>query len=155
MPVTKQSKPEVDVLIKLYEEQWTQVRHLENQRATVTNLIVIIASAILGFIVQQGLSIEILPVSLLLIVLGVYGALASEKYYERIILCIKRSTVFRDQIDKIHPKMNLAQIMKDYSLQHKERFPRLSKISLRSLWFFLHLAIALGGLALSVIVLLR
>jgi len=78
MPVTKQSKPEADILFKLYEEQWTQVRHLEDQRATVTNLIVVIASAILGFIVQQGLSIEILPVSLLLIVLGVYGALTSE-----------------------------------------------------------------------------
>jgi hypothetical protein len=154
MPVTKQSKPEVDVLLKLYEEQWTQVRHLENQRATVTNLIVVIASAILGFIVQQGLSVEIIPVSLLLIVLGIYGALTSEKYYERIQLCIKRSTVFRDQVDKTYPKMNLAQIMKEFNVQHKERFPRLSKISLRSLWFSLHLAIALGGLTLSVIVVL-
>jgi hypothetical protein len=154
MPAAKPSKPEIDALLKLYEEQWTQVRHLENQRATVTNLIVVIASAILGFIVQQGLSVEILPISLLLIVLGVYGALTSEKYYERIQLCIKRSTVFRDQIDKIQPEMNLAQIMKDFNTQHKERFPRLSKISLRSLWFFLHLAIALGGLALSAIVLL-
>ena|SRR6185503_6248759 len=133
MPVTKQSKPEVDVLLKLYDEQWTRVRHLENQRATVTNPIVVIASAILGFIVQQGLSVEILPVSLLLVVLGVYGALTSEKYYERIQLCIKRSTLFRDQIDKTYPRINLAQIMKDFNVQHKERFPRLSKISLRSL----------------------
>ena len=154
MAETKQSKPDVDVLLRLYEEQWTQVRHLEEQRATVTNLIVIIASAILGFIVQQGLSVEILPVSLLLIVLGIYGALTSEKYYERIQLCIKRSTVFRDQIDKLQPKMNLSQLMKDFNTQHKERFPRLSKISLRSLWFFLHLAIALGGIALSVIVII-
>ena len=154
MPVTKQSKPEVDILLKLYEEQWTQVRHLEDQRATVTNLIVVIASAMLGFIVQQGLSVEILPVSLLLIVLGVYGALTAEKYHERIQLRIKRSTVFRDQIDKMQPKMNLAQIMKDYDSQHKERFPRLSKIGLRSLWLFLHLAITLGGIALTVIVLL-
>jgi hypothetical protein len=88
MPVNKQSKPEVDVLLKLYDEQWTQVRHLENQRATVTNLIVVIASAIIGLIVQQGLSVEILPVSLLLIVLGVYGALSCDNYYERIQVCL-------------------------------------------------------------------
>jgi uncharacterized membrane protein len=154
MPAIRQSKSEVDVFLKLYEEQWTQVRHLENQRATATNFIVVIASAIIGFIVQQGLSVAILPVSLLLIVLGIYGALTSEKYYERIQLCIKRSTVFRDQIDKLQPKMNLAQVMKEYNVQHKERFPRLSRISLRSLWLFLHLSIMLGGIVLSVIVLL-
>ena len=154
MPAIRQSKTEVDVFLKLYEEQWIQVRHLEDQRATATNFIVVIASAMLGFIVQQGLSVAILPVSLLLIVLGIYGALTSEKYSERIQLCIKRSTVFRDQIDKIQPEMNLAQIMKAYDVQHKERYPRLSRIGLRSLWLFLHLAITLGGIALTMIVLL-
>lgn len=43
-----------DVLIKFCEEQEAQARQSENQRATVSNLIVTIASAITGFIVQIG-----------------------------------------------------------------------------------------------------
>jgi hypothetical protein len=144
---------DTDVLLKMYDEQWTQARHIEDQRATITNIVVVIASAILGFIVQQGLSIEILPVTILLVVLGVYGAISSEKLYERFQFCVNRATVLRKRVDELHPNIKLVQLNKDFEAQHKKDYPRLSKVRLHYLWFFLHLAIALGGLILTVIVL--
>lgn len=146
---------DTDVLLKMFDENWTQARHLENQRATITNLVVIIASAILGFIVQKGLSIEILPITILLIVLGVYGAVTSEKFHERIQLSINRALVFRNRIDELHPDSKLVQLNNEFETQHKKRFPRLSKIRLHYFWVYMHLAFSLGGLILTIIALLQ
>lgn len=39
-----------DTLWRLYEDHYTQVRHYETQRSTVTNLLLTIAAALLAFI---------------------------------------------------------------------------------------------------------
>ncbi len=145
---------DTDVLLKMYDEQWTQARHVENQRATITNIVVVIASAILGFIVQKGLGTEILPITILLMVLGIYGAISSEKLYERFQFCTNRATALRKRIDELHPNSRLIQLNKEFEAQHKKDYPRLSKIRVHYLWFSLHLTIALGGLILTIVVLL-
>jgi hypothetical protein len=37
---------DTDVLLKLCEEHWTEMRHIEDQRATITNIVIIITSAV-------------------------------------------------------------------------------------------------------------
>ena len=56
---------EVDILIKFCEEEWTQARQSENQRATMTNYIIIIAIAIFGLMVQMDLNTKALPLAIL------------------------------------------------------------------------------------------
>ena len=43
-----------DILMSMIEENWNQVRHSEDQRATVTNLIIIVVSVINGILTQTG-----------------------------------------------------------------------------------------------------
>ena len=70
---------ETDVLLQLCNNEWEQSRHTEDQRATITNIILLIASVILGVVVQRGAQPEVLPLSILLIVLGIYGAVATRE----------------------------------------------------------------------------
>ena len=64
---------DTDVLLEFCKLNWEEIRHIENQRATLANLIIIIASAIVGLAVQQGLTRSFLPLIVLMILLGVYG----------------------------------------------------------------------------------
>lgn len=144
---------DTDVLVAYYIEQWNQARHVEDQRATVTNIVMLIASAIVGFIVQKGLSREMLPITIMLTVLGIYGAIASEKLYERFQFFVNRGGRLSRRVDELHPNCKLVEINRDFEIQHKKEYPRLSRIRLHILWLSLHLAIALGGLALSILAL--
>jgi hypothetical protein len=48
-----------DILLTMIDENWTQARHSEDQRATITNFIVVIASVIHGVLTQKR--IEVIP----------------------------------------------------------------------------------------------
>ncbi len=49
----------------------------------LTNYVLAIAAAISGLVVQQGFTLRTLPLSVLVIVIGLDGALAAAKYHER------------------------------------------------------------------------
>jgi hypothetical protein len=72
-----------DILLEYWKEQRTHARHTESQRAALTNLILLIAAAGLGFVAQQGFRETSLIVSVLLSLLGVFGVVITWKYYER------------------------------------------------------------------------
>ena len=55
MPASKSSDAEINLLLRYCEEQWRHIRHLEDQRATFTNLVLVISVGVIGFIVQQGI----------------------------------------------------------------------------------------------------
>jgi len=52
-------------------------------RSPITGLIVVVASAIQGGLTQTGLNKHALPLTIMLIILGLFGMLASMKLYER------------------------------------------------------------------------
>src|ERR1700733_7818455 len=68
-----------DVLLAYWQEQRNQARHSEDQRATLTNLILIISAATLGFLSQWGWTLRSLSITVPLVFLGLYGAIASAK----------------------------------------------------------------------------
>ena len=92
-----------DILLQMIQEQWSQARQSESQRATMTNYIIAISSAILGFIVDKGLVRNIWPLTILLIVLGIYGALFSAKLYERFRHHIHRVDKMMRRLDALYP----------------------------------------------------
>lgn len=65
-----------DVLLELWKDQRDQMRQLENQRATLTNIVILVVAAGLGFIAQSGPGPTMHAVTLPMMPLGSYGAWA-------------------------------------------------------------------------------
>ena len=72
-----------DAVLAYWSEHRQQLRQSEEQRAVLTNYILVIASALTGLIAQQKLALDTLPVAILLMLLGTYGAITVAKYHER------------------------------------------------------------------------
>ncbi len=145
---------ETDILLNFCEEEWVQARQCEDQRAIITNIVLVITSAALGLLSQMGLSIEMLPVTIFLVILGIYGAFASQKYYERHQFHIERARAWRKRLEELHPKSQITKVREEANKKHSQKFKRLEKIHLHTLWFFLHLAITLMGIVLSGLIIL-
>jgi uncharacterized membrane protein YeaQ/YmgE (transglycosylase-associated protein family) len=143
---------DTDVLLKLHEEQWGFLRQNEDQRAQITNMVLLIASALVGFIAQKGLNREMLPLTILLIALGLYGAVASEKLYERFGFFRARAEAIERKLDRLHPAPEIFKIWKEAAEINAREFPRLHRLRLHHLWLALHLGIAITGVTLTLFV---
>jgi hypothetical protein len=143
-----------DVLLRFFEEDWRQVRQEENQRTAFSNIVFLIASAVLGVLTQFGLSQGSLPLTVLLIVLGVFGGIASEKLYERSKLHMELAWAWRRRLYELHPETQVERMVAEARDINRQRFPRLRRLHLHHVWLTLDLFIALAGVALTGIVLL-
>jgi hypothetical protein len=72
-----------DAVLAYWSEHRQQLRQSEGQRAVLTNYVLVIASALTGLIAQQKLALDTLPVAILMMLLGAYGAITVAKYHER------------------------------------------------------------------------
>jgi len=145
---------DTQVLLNFCDQYWDEIRHTENQRATLTNLIILIASAIVGLIVQKGLGRGFLPLAILLILLGVYGAAMTLKLYERYNFLQTRLEHFYRYIDELHPNSKFLHLRSAAEVEHKGQFPKLAKVRVHHLWLALHVAISVSGVVLLVVILL-
>jgi hypothetical protein len=144
-----------DILLKLFEEEWVQARQAEEQRTAFTNIVLIIASIVLGMISQSSLSKNVLPLTLLLAVLGIYGAVTSQKLYERHRFFVDRSRYWRKKLDELHPKLQIEKLRIEANAEHRKNFPRLEKMRLNILWLFLHITIAIAGIVLTILIIAK
>ena len=140
----------VEILLQMSYEEWAQARHLEDQRATITNMVLLIVFVALGFISEKGLSTDILPVTIALIALGIFGALASEKLYERNQFHIQRARFLRRKVYELRAEAKIDEVRSKAREVHNKEFPRLSKIRLHHVWLVLHIAISLIGIILTI-----
>jgi hypothetical protein len=111
-----------------------------------------VASIVIGLVVQSDMAREYLPLAILLIVLGIYGAITSEKLYERHQFHFERARVFRHKMLDLHPVTSLSEQRQEAGIKHTSKFPRLSKIHLHHLWLILHIGISLVGIILSLLI---
>jgi hypothetical protein len=139
-----------DVLLKLYEESWSSIRHYEEQRAKITNFVIVVASVAAGFVVQQKLTIYMFPIAILVVILGVYGALVGSKLYERTQACVAYADTYFTRLSELHPNIGMVQLSNKARAEHKLGFPLMSRIHLHHLWFVLNILIALTGVVLAV-----
>jgi hypothetical protein len=143
---------DTDILLQLSADEWAQARQSEDQRATMMNILLLITSAIIGLISQRGLVLEALPLTILLILLGIYGAVISEKLYETFWFHVTRASFYRGRLDKLKSTAQILKLNQLADTKHTSEFPRMQKIRLHSLWLMLHLSIALAGLVLTLII---
>jgi hypothetical protein len=143
---------DTEVLLKFFDEDWRQVRQSEDQRTAFSNIILLIASAVFGFLTQYGLTRNALPLTVLLIVLGIFGGIASEKLYERSKLHMELAWAWRRRIYELHPDIQLDRLTGEAEEAHRKRFPRLFGLRLHLVWVALQLSIAVAGIILTIIV---
>jgi hypothetical protein len=142
----------IDVLLHYIEENWTQARQSENQRATISNLIVIIAAALSGVVTQTGFNKNSLPLALIMIVFGIYGVIASAKLYERSKFHIERARKLRKRLDELCPDAQVSILQDAADVKHNRKYKILSKPIDNYVWVFLHIFIALLGVVFTIII---
>lgn len=139
-----------DALWKLYQEHCTHVRHHESQRATTASSFLAVAGAIVGLVTfDRAIGIADLPLTILLLFLGTFGALFSAKHYERASLHTERARHYRDAVDATFIGQPLKAIKCSADLSHAKAFPELEKLRLNKFWVGLYLLLAFLGLVLS------
>lgn len=99
----------VDFLVKMHIEQNTNVRHLETQRSTATNIFAVIATAVLVIIGQRwqpgiGPTRSDLPLTFGLIGLSIAGALLAMKLFERSRINHDLSEAYRETAEDLLSK---------------------------------------------------
>lgn len=143
------------VLLAYWSEQREQLRQSENQRATLTNYVLVIVTAISGFVVQQNLKPATASLSALIVLIGVYGAVSVAKYHERAdhhlhqARALTRILVDQGALEDHRDQLTAARKL------HQTRYPRLHRLRLHRLWTGLHVAIALYGLVLTSVIVIR
>lgn len=140
------SSKEAEILTMLISEQWSQARQSEEQRATITNIVIGLFTLAQGFIVQQSFSWGAALIAVVIILLGIYGYVACSKLYERFRLATNRVGEMMKDLDQIYPNARIRELQKQADVEHFERFSRLKDIRLHLIWTVLHLSIAAFGL---------
>lgn len=136
-----------DIYLALYKENCEQGRHHEGQRATVTNLVLTLASVFVGLVTfDQKLTLADRPSAIFLVALGLYGALCSAKHYERFRAQMQRAAAYRNKLDSTTLGILVARQVADATT--KGKFGILYSVRLWSLWLGLHLFIAAYGVYL-------
>jgi hypothetical protein len=142
---------ETEVLLFFCGQYWEEIRHTEKQRAMLANLIILIASGVLGLSLQQGLSRAVIPLAALMIVLGLYGTITTLKLHERYSFLQARLDCFYKHIDQLHPDAQFLNLRARADEEHKKQFPFLEWIHVYWLWLLIHILISVGGIILLAI----
>ncbi|MEV6634569.1 hypothetical protein AB0M54_27860 [Actinoplanes sp. NPDC051470] len=143
-------KDSSDVVLSYWNEHRQQFRQSENQRAMMTNFVLVIAAALSGLIIQQKFARTTIPLGVLIALIGGFGGFISAKYHERATYHLNQARALTRTLKKLGALADDDNLDENRQ-KHYAEFPRLHRIRLHSLWTGLHLAIAAYGLALTII----
>jgi hypothetical protein len=144
----------VDAVLAHWGEQREQLRQSENQRATLTNYVLVVASAISGLIVQQKYAGGTLVLAALIVVVGLYGAVSAAKYHERAEYHLSQARALTHVLEDMGALGDDVQ-HQEHRQAHYRKHPRLHRVRLHWLWTGLHLAVAGYGVIMALIILTR
>lgn len=142
---------DVSATLAYWKDHREQLRQSESQRAVMTNYIMVIAAALSGFVVQQHFAAHTIPLSILTILIGAFGALAAAKYHERADYHLSQARALTRILVEEGALVDGRDVLDEYRQTHYERYPRLAKVRLYWLWVALNLGIMLYGSALLII----
>ena len=140
-----------DVTLAFWNEQREQLRQSENQRSVLTNYVLTIAAAVSGFVIQQHFRVQTLPLSILVVLTGAYGALGAAKYHEPASCHLSQARGRTQVLVQSGGLGDTAGVFEGLRLDDYRRSPRLSRLRLHWLWTGLHLGMAVYGLVLVIL----
>ncbi|MBL7261350.1 hypothetical protein [Paractinoplanes lichenicola] len=132
-----------------WSEHRDQFRQSETQRAMLTNYLLAVAAALSALIVQQKFAAYTLPLSVLIAVMGLYGALATAKYHERAEYHLQQARALTEILVDSGALTDDAKLNEARD-KHYKRYPKMHRFRLHKLWTGLHFGIAAYGLALII-----
>ena len=139
-----------DLIWGLCQENLQYCRHHENQRQAITGFALVIASALIGFIVaDKQLNLWDAPVASLVILVGLFGALLSSKEYERFAFHYERFRELRRELAGL-VNLDVVTLSGRADAAHRASFSWLFERSLSRFWLGTHLIIAAIGMILLV-----
>jgi hypothetical protein len=141
-------------VLAYWGEHRDQLRQSEAQRALLTNYLLVIAAALSALVVQQRFAAETLPLSVLITLVGIFGALSVAKYHERAEYHLTQARALTHVLTDMGALAD-RDLLDEFRKKHYARYPRLYRIRLHSLWTGLHVGIAAYGVALVTITLAR
>lgn len=140
-----------DITLAYWREHRAQMRQSENQRAVLTNFVLVITAGISGFVIQQHFAARTLPLSVLIVVIGLYGAVAAAKYHERADYHLGQARALTRVRAGSGALADLRPLLEESRQQHYAGYPRLHRLRLNHLWTGLHLGVAGYGIVLIII----
>jgi len=143
----------INIIMEFYKEQLAFCRHVEGQRSTMTNIILVVTAILLGFTFNDGVIIKSnWPFPALIILIGIFSYLFSMKHYERFKLHDKLSDRYREIIEKMVSEADVnreeinAELSKEFGVIHNQR--------LNAYWKGIPVAVTvlgIGSLALLIV----
>ena len=143
-----------EILTAIMNQQLLQAKQSEDQRSGITSIIVLIAAAIQGGLTQTQLNRNSLHLTIPLIVIGVFGVIATAKLYERFRYHYAVMREIRKNLETLQPDTALEASMEVAWQGHAKKYPFIStKIRLYAVWLTLHFLIAASGLVYTLVIL--
>ncbi len=131
----------------VWKEAREHARQHEAQRATATNMILLLASADLGAMATLHLGYRTVPLALALVLLGLFGFLLSAKHYERAERSVAIAVEFERLLDEVDEALKIATSKKTGEQTNARQHPIVSRIRLNQVWSTLHLLVLAVGVA--------
>jgi hypothetical protein len=134
-----------DLLLGIYQENRCQARHYETVRATVVSFTLAAAVGISALIAHGDLTRKDWPLAVVLVVIGIYGAIFTSFYFKRISCYEQMAEEFCNELDLLFgtdetgkKPRRLKEIQDCAMTNHKRRFSNwreLDKVDLfRMYW---------------------
>ena len=147
-------KDEIDVLLRFHERQIEMIIHQESQRTSAANLIIIVTAGLTGLVTFDGsMNISDLPLTILLIIFGAFGAIFSLKHYERFRFHLEDAIALRLKIQGLIPELGISEVFQKANERHKENFPIFTRLKTHKLWLTFYCFIAVLGIVMSILAL--
>ncbi len=137
---------EREIILNEIDRQWGQAKQSEDQRATLTNIIVVVAAASQGYVAEKNFATDTVVIASFLIMIGIFGLFATAKYYERFRHSMCRVGRLRERLDTMYPTLELERTKDRADLEHARRYPKLSNLRLNHLWSLMMVGIAALGI---------
>jgi hypothetical protein len=140
-----------DFLLSCMEENRRRASDAEDKRAFIAHLsigAVALTSVAIAFV---GFNPRVVPLTVLLILAGIYGILASLKLYEISQYHDARARKLRRRLDELHQDAHAEMVQKEAESEHRLRYPRLAKTRLNYIWLCVHAVAILLGICYTII----
>ena len=145
-----------DILWNVYQEHCNWERHHEDQRSSVTNIMIAVAAGVLGVIALDGeLGTADLPLAVFLIIQGIFGSIFVAKQYERFARHRRLANKYRQKLSDGNPDAQIVLLREEGDREQENEYRILSKLRLYKLWVYLHLSFSAFGLVLAIIVVMQ
>src|SRR5262245_21777938 len=123
-----------DFLVACMNENRIRARDAEDKRAFLAHLsivVTVILSVVHSFV---GFQRKEVPLTVVLILVGIYGMIASMKIYEQSQYHDARARKLRARLDELYPDAHAEAVQKEAEQEHRQRYRRLTKTRLNYIW---------------------